>query len=92
MKEIPLNEISENLKMLLKNVRGFNFPKEIPFNDISENIKILLKFEKKSLKRPVVVGVFEKPYSPSSCRCLSWTPEGEVRNWSGKALVQYVQD
>ena len=43
LKEIPLNEISENLKILLKNVRGVNFPKEIPLNEISENSKILLK-------------------------------------------------
>ena len=43
IKEIPLNEISENLKILLKNVRGVNFPKEIPLNEFSENTKILLK-------------------------------------------------
>ena len=31
LKEIPLNEISENLKILLKNVRGGQFSKRNPF-------------------------------------------------------------
>ena len=31
-KEIPLNEISEKLKILLKKVKGVNFLKEIPFH------------------------------------------------------------
>ena len=32
IKEIPFNEISEKLKILLKKVKGVNFPKEIPLN------------------------------------------------------------
>ena len=44
IKEIPLNEISENLKILLKkSERGVNFPKEIPLNEIFEKLKSLLK-------------------------------------------------
>ena len=53
IKEIPLNEISEKLKMLLKKVKGVNFTKEIPLNEFSENIKILLKLEKKFKKGPL---------------------------------------
>ena len=44
MKEIPLNEISENLNILPKKIEGgVNFPKEIPLNEIFEKLKILLK-------------------------------------------------
>ena len=43
IKEVPLNEFSENLKILLKKESGVNFPKEIPLNEFSENTKILLK-------------------------------------------------
>ena len=35
-KEIPLKEISEKLKILLKKVKGVNFTKEIPLNEFSE--------------------------------------------------------
>ena len=57
LKEIPLNEISENLNILPKKIEGgVNFPKEIPLNEIFEKLKILLKnvrggsiFQKKSL-------------------------------------------
>ena len=42
-KRNPFNEISEKLKILLKKVRGVNFPKEIPLNVFSENTNILLK-------------------------------------------------
>ena len=34
IKEIPLNEISENLKILLKNVKGGQFSKRNPFKRI----------------------------------------------------------
>ena len=49
-KEIPLNEISEKLKILLKKVRGVNFPKEIPLNEISENTKILQNFHLRRIR------------------------------------------
>ena len=38
IREIPLNEISEKLKILLKKVRGVNFPKEIPLKIFSQNL------------------------------------------------------
>ena len=78
LKEIPLNEISEKLKILLKNVRGGQFSKRNPFK---WNFRKLQNFAQKSLMEdPILFVIFLQNPDPQREKKISW---GQLSNLLG---------
>ena len=61
-KEIPLNEISEKLKILLKKSEGGQFYKRNPFKRIFWKYQNFAQIFGKKFKKADLRGEFETPY------------------------------